>query len=53
MRALSGEVYGIYERCETSFHTNVRSIIDECFPGASFRDQLRKTWITESRYVQS
>ncbi|TBN36163.1 hypothetical protein EYC95_24815 [Pseudomonas sp. BGI-2] len=30
------------------FLRNVRYILDLCFPGESFDDQLRKTWMTES-----
>lgn len=30
------------------FHRNVRLILDLCFPGISFDDQMRRTWITES-----
>ena len=30
------------------FHRNVRILLDMCFPGLSFDDQLRKAWLTES-----
>ncbi len=36
-------------RCPpTPFHGNVRHIMDLCFPGCSFDDQLRKVWRTNS-----
>lgn len=30
------------------FHRNIRLIMNLCFPGTSFDDQLRLTWITDS-----
>lgn len=30
------------------FHQNVRSILDLCWPGLSFDEQLRRFWLTES-----
>lgn len=30
------------------FHRNVRLILDLCFPGMEFDEQMRSTWITES-----
>ena len=30
------------------FHKNVRKILDLCWPGLCFEDQMRKTWLTES-----
>ncbi|MBV8220380.1 MAG: hypothetical protein JO325_18085 [Solirubrobacterales bacterium] len=30
------------------FVTNLRRILDECWPGVSLDEQLRRTWITES-----
>lgn len=32
----------------TPFHQNIRLIMDLCFPGCSFDDQLRKVWRTNS-----
>lgn len=32
----------------SSFHKNLRIILNACWPSASLKDQLRKTWITES-----
>lgn len=30
------------------FHRNVRHILDLCYPGISFEEQMRKVWLTES-----
>jgi hypothetical protein len=30
------------------FHRNLRKILDLCWPGLSFREQMEKTWITDS-----
>jgi hypothetical protein len=30
------------------FHRNVRALLDLCFTGLSFDEQIRRTWITES-----
>lgn len=30
------------------FHQNVRKILDLCWPDASFEEQMRRTWLTES-----
>lgn len=36
------------EHGKDQFHRNIRRILDSCWPGMKFHDQLRKTWITES-----
>lgn len=33
---------------EGVFHTNVRHILDLCFPNTNFEEQIRKVWFTES-----
>jgi hypothetical protein len=30
------------------FHRNVRLILESCWPGTSFEEQMRKTWLTDS-----
>ena len=30
------------------YHRNIRAILDLCFPGQGFDDQMRRTWMTES-----
>jgi hypothetical protein len=30
------------------FHKNVRKILDACWPGTPFEQQMRKAWLTES-----
>jgi len=37
-----------YQKGRDLFHRNVRKILDLCFPGMSFDDQMRRTWMTES-----
>lgn len=32
----------------TKFHSNMRYVLDQCWPGDDLDDQLRKTWITET-----
>ena len=41
-------VYGHFERRASAYHSNIRGIIDDCFPGLSLSDQLRKTWIIDT-----
>ena len=31
-----------------AFHKNVRTVMDLCWPGLSYDEQMRRTWITES-----
>jgi hypothetical protein len=40
--------YRSLESGRDQFHKNVRSILDRCWPGLPFVEQMRKTWITES-----
>jgi hypothetical protein len=42
------KVYRIFERSHAPFHSNIRWILDECFPGLCFSQQMRRTWITEA-----
>jgi len=37
-----------YERKKSTFHSNVRRVLDYCWPQLSLLDQLKRTWITES-----
>jgi hypothetical protein len=41
-------VYGCFESGKDYFHRNVRYILDQCWPGVPFSEQMRRTWITES-----
>jgi hypothetical protein len=41
-------VYGCFESGKDYFHKNVRYILDQCWPGMPFAEQMRRTWITES-----
>lgn len=40
--------YRCYETGKDRFHRNVRTILDMCFPGLTFDEQMRRTWMTES-----
>ena len=50
--AALASVYDYAYRCYASgkdlYHRNVRRILDLCFPGLSFDEQMRRTWMTES-----
>ena len=48
MRASSSYVYRCFRDGQDLFHRNVRLILDSCFPGLPFDEQLRRTWITDS-----
>lgn len=39
--------YG-FETGKDLFHRNVRAILDSCWPGLSFHEQMKKVWMTES-----
>lgn len=41
-------VWLCFESKEDIFHRNIRKILDFCFPGKIFDDQMTKTWITDS-----
>ena len=45
--AVTTSIEGLRNRV-TPFHRNVRLILDLCFPGQSFEEQLRRTWRTNS-----
>jgi len=40
--------YKCYANGKDQYHRNVRTILDLCFPGTSFDEQMRRTWMTES-----
>jgi hypothetical protein len=37
-----------FEREINLFHRNTRFILDQCWPGVSYADQLKRVWLTES-----
>ncbi len=37
-----------FETGKDQFHRNVRAILDSCWPELSFRQQMKKVWMTES-----
>ena len=41
-------VFGCFENGKDQFHRNIRDILNDCWPGLSFKEQLRRTWVTES-----
>lgn len=40
--------YSCYRDGKDLFHRNIRRILNLCFPGMSFDEQMRLTWMTES-----
>jgi hypothetical protein len=40
--------YSCFKTGTDLFHRNVRRVLDLCFPGRDFDEQLRMTWITDS-----
>src|SRR5207249_5170962 len=40
-------VRSAYERRASSFHRNVRLVLNRCWPDLLFDEQLERTWITE------
>jgi len=48
LAAVCDFVYRVYKDPATTFQSNMRRIIDLCWPGLSFDEQLRRVWITES-----
>jgi len=40
--------YRCYASGKDQYHRNVRTILDLCFPGLTFDEQMRRTWMTES-----
>lgn len=41
-------VFDQYENNRSDFHANMRYVLDRCWPGLSLREQLTRTWITET-----
>lgn len=41
-------VFEQFDRRPTLFHRNIRYILDQCWPGTSLREQLTRTWVTET-----
>jgi hypothetical protein len=40
--------YKCFRDGKDQYHRNMRAILDLCFPGQSFDEQMRLTWLTES-----
>lgn len=40
--------WGCFASGKDLFHRNVRTLLDLCWPGSTFEEQMRKTWITDS-----
>lgn len=45
---VAGYVFEQFETQRTQFQRNLRRILDGCWPDMPLRDQLRRTWVTES-----
>jgi hypothetical protein len=41
-------VMSVFAEGKDLFHRNVRKILDSCWPGMSFQEQMRKVWLTDS-----
>jgi hypothetical protein len=48
LRSAHAYAYNCHKSGKDLFHRNVRFILDSCFPGADFDEQMRHAWITES-----
>lgn len=48
IESVSAYAFEQYERRTDLIHRNMRGILDRCWPGQILREQLRKTWISET-----
>jgi hypothetical protein len=48
MESAYKKAYDCFETGYDQFHRNTRHILDSCWPGVSYEEQLRKVWMTES-----
>lgn len=46
--SVSSYAWSCFSAGKDQFHRNVRSLLDLCWPGLTFDEQMRKTWITDS-----
>lgn len=47
VNVIGTNVGNAFENSKSAFHRNVRYIIDQCWPGLAYPEQMRRTWITE------
>jgi hypothetical protein len=47
MNVIDSCVSAAYRDRASSFHRNVRFVLECCWPGMSFEEQIKRTWITE------
>jgi hypothetical protein len=48
LAAVSKRVYECFEKGTDLYHRNIREILNKCWDGLPFAEQMRRTWITES-----
>ncbi len=48
LEAACRHAYDSYANGKDLFHRNVRSILDRCFPGMPFAQQLRRAWLVDA-----
>ena len=48
LKSISSYVYEGIKNSDRVFHRNLKYILDRCWPGLSFDEQMKRTWITES-----
>lgn len=48
LAAASEYVYAARESTADVYHRNLRYILDGCFPSLSYREQMNRTWVTET-----
>jgi len=48
LQSVSDYAWQCFEKGPDLFHRNIRRILDLCWPGVPFQDQMRWTWITDS-----
>jgi hypothetical protein len=48
MRSASTYAYSCLRDGKDLFHRNIRFILNTCFPGMGFDEQMRRTWLTDS-----
>jgi len=48
LAAVCRYAYDCFESGTDQYHRNIRYILDRCWPGLTFAEQMRRAWITES-----
>lgn len=48
LESVSQYAWGCFALGKNQFHRNIRTLLDLCWPEATFADQMNRTWITDS-----